>query len=345
WLLVEILRGVGRGGGGGCGRATERCSLREVVRACVRVLAVRAHRKGLDLVCDVAPDVPDPIEGDAVRLRQVLVNLVGNAVKFTERGEIEVSVGLAADGVRFSIRDTGIGIARDKQRAIFDAFEQAGGSTARRYGGTGLGLSIAARLVQLMGGTIEVDSEPGRGSTFAFTARLAVRQAWPASPPPAALAGVRVLVADDNRSTRELLGRWLRSWGMNPTLVSSAAQAMDSLREERFALAVIDVGMDGLAPITGTRVVYLGAIELHETQARFRQLGGDARVAKPAMREELQAAILLALDGRAATPLAARAPQAAHRRLRVLVGEDNELNLALLQELLRRRGHDAQFAG
>src|SRR5262249_38251814 len=153
-----------------------------------------------------APEVPDRIEGDAVRLRQVLVNLVGNAIKFTERGEIEVSVGLAAQGVRFSVRDTGIGIARHKQRAIFDAFEQADGSTARRYGGTGLGLSIASRLVELMGGRIDVDSEIGRGSSFTFTAPLAVRHPLPAKPPPAALAGVRVLVADDNRSTREVLG-------------------------------------------------------------------------------------------------------------------------------------------
>src|SRR5262249_19897098 len=152
------------------------------------------------------------------------------------------------------------------------------GSTSRRYGGTGLGLSIAARLVQLMGGRIDVDSEPGRGSTFTFTAPLAGRRPSPAGPPPAPPAAGPRPVADDNRSTRELLGPWLRSWGMSPTVVSSAAQAMDSLREERFALAVIDVGMDGLAPITGTRVVYLGAIELHETQARFRQLGGDARV-------------------------------------------------------------------
>src|SRR5262249_8811763 len=146
------------------------------------------------------------------------------------------------------------------------------------------------------------------------------------------------------RSTREVLGRWLRSWGMHPKLVSGGPQAIASLREESFALAVIDAGMDGLTPITGTRVVYLGAIELPETQARFRQLGGDARVAKPVMREELQAAIFLALEGLAATAAVARAPQGAPRRLRILVGEDNELNVALLQELLRRRGHDAQFA-
>ncbi|HWC74883.1 MAG TPA: response regulator [Gemmatimonadales bacterium] len=325
--------------------ANEPFSLREVVRDSVRALAVRAHRKGLDLICDVAAEVPDQIKGDAVRLRQVLVNLVGNAIKFTEHGEIAVTIGLAADGVRFSVRDTGIGIARDKQRAIFEAFEQADASTARRYGGTGLGLSIAARLAQLMGGRIDVDSEPGQGSTFTFTTRLELRQPLAANPPPAALAGVRVLVADDNHSTRDVLERWLRSWGMEPKMVSGAPEALASLREERFALAVIDAGMDGLIPITGTPVVYLGAIELPETQARLRQLGGDARVVKPAMPDELQAAIILALEGR--KPVAAQPPvwQVAPRGLRVLVAEDNDLNQQLMRQLLAKRGHEVTVAG
>src|SRR5262249_14316614 len=178
----------------------------------------------LDLICDVAPEIPDPIQGDAVRLRQVLVNLVGNAIKFTERGEVGVTIDLAAEGVRFAVRDTGIGIARDKQRAIFDAFEQADAGTARRYGGTGLGLSIAARLAQLMGGKIDVASEPGQGSTFTFTVQLAARAPAAASSLPAALAGVRVLVADDNRSTQEVMGRWLRRWGMEPVLVNGAPE-------------------------------------------------------------------------------------------------------------------------
>jgi len=326
--------------------ANEPFSLRAVVRDCVRALAVRAHRKGVDLLCDVATEVPDQIKGDAVRLRQVLVNLVGNAIKFTERGEIAVTVAVAAEGVRFSVRDTGIGIARDKQRAIFDAFEQADSSTARRYGGTGLGLSIAARLVQLMGGKIDVESEPGQGSTFTFTAQLAVRAPAAANPPPAALAGIRVLVADDNHSTREVLERWLRSWGMEPKVVSDGPQTLASLREERFALALIDAGMDGLTPITGTRVVYLGAIELPETQARFRQLGGDARVAKPAMPEELQAAILLALEGRkpVVAPAPALAPRAVRPGLRVLVAEDNDLNQELMRQLLATRGHEVTIA-
>jgi len=325
--------------------AKEPFSLRQVVRDCVRALAVRAHRKGLDLICDVAAEVPDPMEGDSVRLRQVLVNLVGNAIKFTERGEIALTVALAAPGVSFSVRDTGIGIARDKQRAIFEAFEQADGATARRYGGTGLGLSIATRLAQMMGGKIDVESEPGLGSTFSFTAQLAMRQPLVANPPPAALAGVRVLVADDNRSTCEVLERWLRRWGMDPKVVSGASQALASLREERFALAVIDAGMDGLTPVAGTRVVYLGAIELPETQARLRELGGDARVTKPAMPEELQAALLVALRGGVETTAApAPAPLIVGRPLRILVAEDNDLNQLLMKQLLATRGHDVTIA-
>src|SRR5262249_31957338 len=147
-------------------------SLHGVVRDCLRALDVRANRKGLQLMSDIAPDVPHDVIGDAVKLRQVLLNLIGNAIKFTSRGEVIVRVERADQSVRFSVRDTGIGIAPEKQKAIFGAFEQADGSTTRRYGGTGLGLTIAARLVELMGGRIVVDSEPGRGSTFGFAVRL-----------------------------------------------------------------------------------------------------------------------------------------------------------------------------
>jgi len=154
-----------------------------------------------------------------------------------------------------------------------------------------------------------------------------------------------VLVADDNRSTREVLERWLRSWGMEPKVMSGAPQALASLREERFELAVIDAAMDGLTPITGTRVVYLGAFELPETQARFRQLGGDARVAKPAMPDELQAAILLALENRKPAAVQPPAPQVAANGLRVLVAEDNDLNQQLMRQLLAKRGHAVTIAG
>ena len=158
-------------------------SLRAAVGDTLRALAVRAHTKGLELVCHVQPDVPDALVGDAGRLRQVLLNLVGNAIKFTDEGEVVVRVEAAGDPARrgrrsgcdFTVRDTGIGIPQDKQESIFRAFEQEDTSTTRKYGGTGLGLTIAARLVALMGGAITVDSEPGRGSTFAFTARFGLQ--------------------------------------------------------------------------------------------------------------------------------------------------------------------------
>src|SRR5205085_2114123 len=200
-------------------------SLRAALGDTLRALAVRAHRKGLELVCHVQPDVPDALVGDAGRLRQVLLNLVGNAIKFTEQGEVVVRVEVAGDravgpasragpeevplgsrhlqegvGLCFTVRDTGIGIPPDKQERIFRAFEQEDTSTTRKYGGTGLGLTIAARLVGLMGGTITVDSAPGRGSTFALTARFG-RQRHPPEPvralPPVSLHNLPVLVVDD----------------------------------------------------------------------------------------------------------------------------------------------------
>src|SRR5205823_1287635 len=189
-------------------------SLRATVGDSLRALAVRAHAKGLELIYDVQPEVPDALVGDAGRLRQVLLNLVGNAIKFTEAGEVVVRAEVDGDpavegdtGLRFTVRDTGIGISREQHERIFRAFEQEDTSTTRRYGGTGLGLSIAARLVALMGGAITVQSEPGRGSTFAFTARFG-RQPHPTEPlaarPPVLLRGLRVLVVDDNPTNRHL---------------------------------------------------------------------------------------------------------------------------------------------
>src|SRR5208282_56496 len=182
-------------------------SLRAALGDTLRTLAMRAHKKGLELVSHVQPDVPDALIGDAGRLRQVLLNLIGNAIKFTEEGEVVVRVEVASDAVleevrvRFAVSDTGIGIPPEKQEKIFRAFEQENTSTTRKYGGTGLGLTIAARLVALMGGTIVVESEPGRGSTFAFTARFG-RQPHPteqfAVRPPALLHNLPVLVVDDN---------------------------------------------------------------------------------------------------------------------------------------------------
>ena len=218
-------------------------SLRAAVGDTLRALAVRAHRKGLELIYQVQPDVPDALIGDAGRLRQVILNLAGNAVKFTNEGEVVVRVGLdketgrqgdkeeeKSDGsvslspglpvsLSFEVRDTGIGIPPDQQERIFRAFEQEDTSTTRKYGGTGLGLTIAARLVVLMGGQISVDSAPGRGSTFAFTARFS-RQPHPPepvpAPPPVSLHDLPVLVVDDNATNRHILAEWLRGWQTGP---------------------------------------------------------------------------------------------------------------------------------
>jgi PAS domain S-box-containing protein len=236
--------------------------LRAVVGDTLRALATRAHKKGLELACNVQSDVPDALVGDAGRLRQVLLNLVGNAVKFTERGEVVVEVqrlstedtdhtdekdrndssSLSAlsvssvDTLRFSVRDTGIGIPNGKQERIFRAFEQEDTSTTRKYGGTGLGLAIAARLVALMGGSITVQSQPGGGSTFAFTARFG-RQPHPAEQtpawPPVLLQGLRVLVVDDNPTNRHILQEWLTGWQMDPVAVGDGLAAPGARRTRR----------------------------------------------------------------------------------------------------------------
>ena len=224
-------------------------SLRAAVGDTLRALAVRAHTKGLELVCQVQPDVPDALIGDAGRLRQVLLNLVGNALKFTEQGEVVIRVDGASGGrqppdsahsdrlataqgadaprspevlLHFSVSDTGIGIPREKQGTIFRAFEQEDTSTTRKYGGTGLGLTIASRLVALMGGQISVESAPDRGSTFVFTARFALQPHPPETVtplPPVMLRDLPVLIVDDNATNRHILNDWLRGWQMKPVPV------------------------------------------------------------------------------------------------------------------------------
>jgi PAS domain S-box-containing protein len=240
-------------------------SLRAALGGTLRTLAMRAHKKGLELVSHVQPDVPDALLGDAGRLGQVLLNLVGNAVKFTEEGEVVVRVEVLSDpapagevGLRFAVSDTGIGIPPDKQAKVFRAFEQEDTSTTRKYGGTGLGLSIAARLVALMGGTITVRSEPGRGSTFAFTARFG-RQPHPAEPvtarPPVLLYNLPVLIVDDNATNRRILEEWLRGWKLEPVAVGDGVAAMDTLWDAAsvgrpYPLVLLDARMpdtDGLA--------------------------------------------------------------------------------------------------
>ncbi len=356
-------------------------SLRAAVGDTLRALAPRAHNKGLELIYHVQPNVPDALAGDAGRLRQVLLNLVGNAVKFTDEGEVEVRVevdggsppppGVGEVGLRFTVRDTGIGIPREQQERIFRAFEQEDTSTTRRYGGTGLGLTIASRLAALMGGTITVDSEPGRGSTFTFTGRFGRQHRLTEQHdlrPPALPPDLSVLVVDDNATNRHILEGWLRGWQMRPVAVAGAAAALDTLRHgaacgRPYPLVLLDARMpevDGLALAAGirertelaaTRIIVLTSGDRPGDLARLRALRVDAHLLKPVQQDELVETICAVMGrGEGATVPAVRpaprrqqAPEAAP--LRVLVAEDNEFNAQLLEQLLVRRGHRVRLAG
>ena len=350
-------------------------SLRGALSDTMRALAPRAHRKGLELVSQVSSDVPDSLYGDAGRLRQVLMNLVGNALKFTAQGEVVVAVvfdSRAGDSIllRFAVRDTGIGIARDKQAAIFRAFEQEDASTTRKYGGTGLGLTISSQLVALMGGEISVQSEPGRGSTFGFTARFALSSRADLGADaisPKVLEHLQVLVVDDNETNRQVLVDRLTEWRMRPLAVGDAAAALDALvRAEAqgtpFALVLLDARMPDLDGITlaaeiqarfgssSQRLILLSSDDDPVLPARSREAGIKAYLLKPVQHSELLETIwavmnteLLPEHGNETRSTVA---ENLVRRvaLRILVAEDNELNVALLRELLTQSGHSAEFA-
>ena len=272
-------------------------SLRAAVGDTLHALALRTHKKGLELIYQVNPDVADALVGDASRLRQVLLNLVGNAIKFTEEGEVVVRVEAAGSpapedqvGLHFVVSDTGIGISPERQERIFGAFEQEDASTTRRYGGTGLGLTIAARLVDIMGGKITVDSRPGRGSTFSFTAWFG-RQPPGSEPvaarPPAQLRDMRVLIVDDNATNRRILEEWLRSWRMEPVAVGDGLAALNALWRalslgRPYALVLLDARMpdtDGLALTAQLRAGRVGRHADHPPD-----LGGPSRGPGPVAR-------------------------------------------------------------
>jgi PAS domain S-box-containing protein len=355
-------------------------SLASVLGATLRALAVRAHKKGLELVCQQRPGVPDALNGDAGRLRQVLLNLVGNAIKFTERGEVVLLVESAAapapEGeilLRFAVTDTGIGIPPEKQAKIFQAFEQEDTSTTRRYGGTGLGLTIAARLVALMGGQITLDSVPGRGSTFAFTARFGLQPHPPETPaasPPVLLHGLPVLIVDDNASNRHILEEWLRDWQMEPTAAGDAATALAALWQgvaqgRPYPLALLDGRMpdvDGLAlaakirqqaELAATRLILLTSGDRPGDLTRARQLGIAASLLKPLQQRELLETILRVMghpgdpEGLLGSPAVVRPPVPEGLvgvPLRILAAEDNDFNRDLLEHVLARLGLAAAMA-
>jgi signal transduction histidine kinase/CheY-like chemotaxis protein len=338
-------------------------SLRALIDESVRPLALKAHEKSLELLVDVAPGTADGFVGDPLRLRQILVNLVGNAIKFTDAGEVTVAVQTdALPGgramVHLSVADTGIGIPPQKQADIFGAFTQADGSTTRRYGGTGLGLSISAQLTALMGGTIAVDSAPGRGSTFRVSLPLPLGPGARASSEARhqdTLAGLPILIVDDNATNRRILAELTDGWGMVATVaagVQDALRCVDAATTPFRALLVDQQLADG----TGRGLVealrrdprYAAAPVLFLTSvdrmpAAEPRLENSLRLTKPLSQAALANGLLslLAGDTRDAVRPAAPAvvPARGARGLRVLVAEDNPVNRRLAQHLLERRGH------
>ena len=285
-------------------------SLRETVGDAAKVLALRASEKGIELAVDIAANVPDALVGDPGRLRQVLLNVLGNAVKFTSKGEVvlEVSMGRpTADkaALLFSVSDTGIGIDPEKLDQIFQPFTQADSSTTRRYGGTGLGLTIARKLVDLMGGQLWVESAVGKGSTFHFTAVFDRDRASTMAvfERPSALDGLRVLIVDDNSTNRRILEEMLASWHMRPTAVADSASALaalrESLRAERFHVVISDCQMpevDGFAlahviknddQLGRTPIVMLTSVGHPQDAARCRRIGVEAILTKPVKHSDL----------------------------------------------------------
>jgi two-component system, sensor histidine kinase and response regulator len=345
--------------------------LREALGNTLRTLGLRAHQKGLELAGRIAPDVPDRLVGDAARLRQVLVNLVGNAIKFTERGEVVVQVEKQAEEgaevvLGFLVADTGIGIPRDKQQLIFEAFAQADGSTTREYGGTGLGLSISAQLVELMGGHISVESDLGRGSRFRFSARFgtAPERARVAERLPAQLRGLRVLVVDDNATNRRILEEVLVQWRMQPTAVAGARAALEAMEAAQragrpYPLVLLDASMPGIdgfelaariqqSPrLARASIMMLSSGARPGDRARCFELGISAYLTKPVKQSDLMDTIVGVLGSQASgggkRPRAARPPKAG-RRLRVLVAEDNVVNQQVAVGMLERAGHEATVA-
>ena len=349
--------------------------LRNFIDEVMKSFALQAHRKELELICDVKASVPDICEGDPTRLRQILNNLIGNALKFTEKGEVvlevDAPVAPAAGAVtlHFAVRDTGIGIPPGKQKRIFDPFCQADSSTTRKYGGTGLGLTVARHLVHMMGGEIALKSEPGKGSEFAFTARLQLGSSPVAAEGAEAahLAGKRVLVVDDNATNRRILADILRECGLEVVTVDGAAAALAALKKYHglrrpFELMIADGQMpetDGFSLAEKVKqngnFASLGIILLTSSGPpgniqRRREADVAAYLAKPVRQSELREAIDAAIARRVEDAPAAvvnghalrEAPAASGRR--ILLAEDNHINQALAVRLLERRGHKVVVA-
>jgi two-component system sensor histidine kinase/response regulator len=347
-----------------------RITLSEILKA----LSVRAHKKGIEVLMDVAADVPELINGDAVRLRQILVNLVGNSIKFTELGEVGVRVEITSHEAgsavfHFIVRDTGIGIPAEKLLKIFEPFTQADGSTTRRYGGTGLGLSISMRLIELMGGRIWVESDAGQGSQFHFTATFGLVEQTQMRPQLALsdVNGTPVLIVDDNDMNRQILSQMLNNWRMAPVTASGGAEALATLEaaligRHPFPLVLLDAqmpGMDGFAvaeeirkrpKLAGAIILMLTSHLAPGDYNRSRALGIAATLSKPIQQSELLDAILNILAKPVAReaisisePVAQVRPPVSSPR-QFLLAEDNKVNRHLAVLLLEKQGHKVEVA-
>ncbi len=343
-------------------------NVRDTLDDMMKMLAVRAHHKRLELACHVDPRVPQFLVGDGYRLRQVLVNLVGNAIKFTAQGEVLMDV--SCDGrtddtarLKFAVSDTGIGISDEKLEAIFDAFEQADGSTTRKYGGTGLGLTISAHLVALMGGKLQVESRPERGSSFHFSLDMKIaadRSGAAGVVSLDQLAGMKVLAVDDNETNRRILHEMLTNWGLAPTTVASAAEAVACLREAQqsgddFQLLLTDGNMPGVdgfelvrqirgePALQATVIMMLTSDDISGDLAQCNELGLAGYLIKPVKQSDLYSAIVAALNVTAVESRKTYSPlpieQLRIRPLRVLLAEDSPVNQKLTIGLLRRHHH------
>ena len=350
----------------------------ECLESTLKTLAVRAHAKNLELLCEIAPDVPEVVQGDSSRLRQVITNLIGNALKFTDQGEVSLKVQTEnGEGdhrlVQFVVSDTGIGIPADKQTVIFDPFSQADTSTTRKYGGTGLGLTITSRLVNMMGGKIWVESQVGRGSQFHFTVHFKsahTRAQRNTIVPHETLRGVRVLVVDDNETNRRILDTMLRHWEMRVTCVPSGGAALTELAAtwkstDPYRLIITDFNMpemDGFQLVEHIRerpclssaiIMMLSSARYRGDSERYKTLGIAALLSKPVRQSELRTAIARILgvadvkeaasQGAPPSPLAATAQPP--RAMRILLTEDNVVNQRLATRLLEKRGHQVVVAG
>ena len=349
-----------------------RVEVRDLLEDVARLIAIQAHAKNLEVTAYIDPAVPEFVQGDAGRLRQVLINLCGNAVKFTQEGEVALSVGVAAQDadsttLRFEVRDTGIGIPENRLHTLFKPFSQVDASTTRRFGGTGLGLSIVKRLAEMMGGEAGVLSRQDAGSTFWFVARLAIAGADAAAPlpvPNATLRGQRALVVDDNATNRKVLQGQLHRCAMEALCVTSAAEALTAMREAQrsgrpFEIALIDQQMpvcdgDELGRrinadplLKSTRLVLLTSSGQHSEGQHFAELGFAGYLLKPVAQRDLTSCLRLVLSGKAESwhtrtqPIVTQQRVVAQRgreRRRILLAEDNVVNEKVACHTLQKLG-------